>query len=100
MENKCKHCGVCCEVDTNVITLPDIRRWKKEGREDILKHVRMVDWFPAGFKEDKCPFYDKEKEKGCLIEDTKPDVCKQFPLSKRHAFDYTDRKCEIFNKKV
>lgn len=89
MENLCKHCGSCCQVDTNIIKPSDIRRWKAEGREDILKHVKD---FRVGFKEDKCPFY----EKGCLIEDTKPIDCRNFPLSKQHAMDFTKGKCEFF----
>ena len=98
---KCRHCGACCEVDThNIVTLLDISRWKREGREDILKHVKLVDGiFPAGFKEDKCPFYDKSKEKNrCLIEETKPYVCRRFPLNKKHAISYTSGKCKIEKK--
>ena len=94
---ECQHCGACCKVDTNILALSDIKRWKREGREDILKHVRIVSgYYPAGFKEEKCPFYDETKEMKCLIEDTKPAVCRQFPLNKKHAMSYTKGKCEIF----
>lgn len=99
---KCQHCGYCCQVDTErITTLLDISRWKREKRKDILDHVKMVDGiFPAGFKEDKCPFYDDSKEMKCLIEDTKPYVCRRFPLNKKHAMSYTNGKCEIFAKNI
>jgi len=95
MENLCKHCGACCTVDTYIINPPDIKRWEAEGREDILKHVVHMK-----FKEDKCPFYHKESEKGCLIEDTKPIDCRNFPLNEKLAMSFTKGKCEIFTKKV
>ncbi len=96
---KCLHCGACCTVDTDIVKPSDVERWKAEGRRDILNKIKMVGDFPAGFKEDKCPFYDKNLEKGCLIEDTKPLVCRNFPLNKKHAMGYTKGKCVIFEKK-
>lgn len=45
----CRRCGNCCHVDvTAYVTLEDIQRWEKEGRHDILAHVRDNDltWSP------------------------------------------------------
>jgi len=76
---ECKHCGACCEVNTHIISKSDIKRWKAEGREDILKHVKFIKFSFGGttsvnterLKEDKCPFHNENR---CLIEDTKPDT--------------------------
>ena len=100
MKFECLHCGACCTVDTDIVKQSDVDRWKAEGRGDILKHVKWICDFPAGFKEEKCPFYDETREKRCLIEDTKPDVCRKFPLNKKHAKGYTNGKCVIFEKKI
>lgn len=36
----CRRCGNCCHVDVAAyVTLEDIQRWQKEGRQDILAHV-------------------------------------------------------------
>ena len=97
--NNCKHCGSCCIVDTiNIVKKDDIKRWEKEGRRDILEHVRMAGDVPIGFKKSKCPFYDNTKNKRCSIEETKPEVCKRFPLDKKHARLYTNGRCKM-NKK-
>lgn len=40
----CRRCGNCCHVDVSAyVSLEDIRRWEKEGRHDILAHVRDND---------------------------------------------------------
>lgn len=37
----CRRCGNCCHVDVAAyVSLEDIKRWEKEGRHDILAHVR------------------------------------------------------------
>ncbi|HOP86678.1 MAG TPA: YkgJ family cysteine cluster protein [Syntrophorhabdaceae bacterium] len=40
----CLRCGNCCHVDVAAyVTLDDIKRWEKEGRYDILDHIRAYD---------------------------------------------------------
>ncbi len=37
----CRRCGNCCHVDVAAyVVLEDIQRWQREGRGDILAHVR------------------------------------------------------------
>ncbi len=47
----CRRCGNCCHVDVAAyVTIEDIQRWEKEGRQDILDHVRDNDvtWTSEG----------------------------------------------------
>lgn len=46
----CNRCGNCCHVDVAAyVSLDDIERWEKEGRHDIIAHVRDNDvtWSPG-----------------------------------------------------
>ena len=37
----CRRCGNCCHVDVAAyVTFEDIERWEREGRHDILAHLR------------------------------------------------------------
>lgn len=43
----CRRCGNCCHLDVAAyVAQEDIQRWEKEGRDDILGHVRdnSVTW--------------------------------------------------------
>jgi len=47
----CRRCGNCCHVDvTAYVTIEDVQRWEREGRQDILDHVRSnnVTWTSGG----------------------------------------------------
>jgi Fe-S-cluster containining protein len=40
-ENVCRRCGNCCHLDMAAyVCLEDIERWEREGRDDIIAHVR------------------------------------------------------------
>lgn len=95
IEFKCKQCGKCCRkyIGTLKATSEDIERWRREGREDILKYVDIYEfdgktlggdlWFnpKTGEEMRKCPFLRKRKGKFfCLIHSTKPEVCREYPL--------------------
>ncbi|HPP06678.1 MAG TPA: YkgJ family cysteine cluster protein [Syntrophorhabdaceae bacterium] len=42
--SECIRCGNCCHIDVAAyVTLDDIKRWEKEGRFDILEHIRACD---------------------------------------------------------
>jgi Fe-S-cluster containining protein len=48
----CHRCGNCCHVDVAAYaTIEDVQRWEKDGRHDILDHVRDndVEWSGDGF---------------------------------------------------
>lgn len=87
-------CGICCrELDVDQMTMmpSDYRRWKRQGRQDILRHAIVMT--PQGYG-DLNLLFDMEKEKYlrycqflkrvgrgkyiCTIHDTKPKVCKEF----------------------
>jgi Fe-S-cluster containining protein len=40
----CHRCGACCHVDVVAyVTREDVERWEKEGRSDIIAHLRAYD---------------------------------------------------------
>ena len=98
----CRQCGQCCRsLDYhNELTAEDVVWWEKLGRTDILKWVRVIEredhetayriWTIPGTTRlaEECPFLKKipaENRWGCLIHDVKPGICRQYPLSKKHA---------------
>ncbi|MBN2467365.1 MAG: YkgJ family cysteine cluster protein [Deltaproteobacteria bacterium] len=85
----CKRCGNCCRADLNAyITDKDIKRWRREGRDDIL-HIlenesavwagdHLVSAKNGAYLHD-CPFLVCDgKEFSCAIYETRPDVCKDY----------------------
>jgi len=115
MENfKCKQCGNCClnlNICYTAVTDEDVKRWKDTGRDDILACVNSIPlgngqyihdiWFSATTKEEvnRCPWLRKLPNKNkyiCRINDTKPEVCRNYPLSKEHAIETG---CNGFNDK-
>ncbi len=93
----CRHCGKCClEMGTKIYATPDdVRRWMREGREDIMKHVLVYEyydisqgyvfeggevWFDKnGRKLDRCPFIEERDGRiYCRIQDVKPQQCREY----------------------
>ena len=98
----CRQCGFCCRFLEyhNEITAEDVALWKASGRNDILKWVNEISingepqgylaWVLPGTQQqaDACPFLIKMKDPRrwrCRIHDAKPAICRQFPLSRKHA---------------
>jgi Fe-S-cluster containining protein len=101
---KCKQCGNCClnliDAFQTSATDQDIQTWEDEGRDDIL------DWVdPIHFGDDEC-IYDiwispithddvkrcpwlrklpKQDKYICRIHDVKPEHCRAYPRSRKHA---------------
>lgn len=92
----CSRCGLCCELTEGALTCSEaeVRRWLREGRADVLRHVRhrldagggLLDfdreiWLEAGpqprFPVLRCPFLACTWEAGfrCTIWPTRPHVC-------------------------
>lgn len=98
----CRQCGKCCRsLDYRFeLTEDDVRMWKKLGRKDILEWVAefrrrgraasYAIWVTPGTREfaPVCPWLKEIAGTGkweCLIHEVKPDVCRQYPASIKHA---------------
>ncbi len=98
----CRQCGRCCrELDyRDGITAADVERLAALGRKDILDWVgisrdsagnpvyRM--WVEPGTncKAVRCPFLKPGRssdQSRCAIHDVKPEVCRNYPVSRKHA---------------
>jgi len=93
---ECIRCGKCCQSYTQNLLAhhEDIIRWRSEGRQDILRYVRIhkkgegkkqilfgeiwVD--PKTRKEFQvCPFLKKRDiDLVCTIYKTRPQVCREY----------------------
>ena len=85
----CTQCGTCCKrYGMRLEASPlDIARWRRDQRQDILRHVGLVRengavtggllWVDAaGQRLEACPFLQGDREKYfCAIQDAKPEVC-------------------------
>ncbi|MCK9377003.1 MAG: hypothetical protein M0P73_12710 [Syntrophobacterales bacterium] len=92
------HLAVC---ETGKANEEDISRWESEGRYDILRWVSIFDYGKEGRAGDflwinpktgedanRCPFLRKVRNQNkykCLIQDTKPEFCRQYPEDQEFA---------------
>ncbi|MBT3296843.1 MAG: hypothetical protein HN919_18470 [Verrucomicrobia bacterium] len=100
---KCKQCGHCC-LNLNAFATcaseEDVERWAREGRDDILEWVVPVAlgdvivaydvWLDpeTGEDVDRCPWLQRlpgTRKYVCGIHDVKPDICKDYPVTREHA---------------
>lgn len=94
-KHACTRCGWCCEHSTIAVSQSDILRWNRTKRKDILIQISFIANYPkqgrAGFfitkttqnPKQPCPFLLWEDGlAACSINDTKPRICKDFPISK------------------
>lgn len=87
-DTKCHQCGVCCHVDmTAYVTEEDIRRWKNEGRDDIIAHFtdNNVIWIgdhfirKTGQAVSICFYLNRNGSSFfCEIHPTRPMVCRNY----------------------
>ena len=99
---ECRQCGDCCrnldyhhEVGTE-----DVEMWRSLGRTDILRWVETVHrkdgtakhriWVVPGTRDlaPICPFLKKEPATNrwdCTIHNAKPQICRNYPISRKHA---------------
>jgi Fe-S-cluster containining protein len=115
MENfRCLQCGQCCRfLDyQQELTDDDYLLWKSLGRIDILKRVGLIKkkgaviayriWIdPISFRISQvCPWLKRDSEHNryfCLIHDVRPEICRQYPGSRKHA---QKTGCSAFNSKL
>jgi len=85
----CTRCGKCCLNEHYMMTLTatarDVARWRREGREDILRYAAKVGpgfydlWIDDGIELSRCPFLRKERSAAtyrCTIHETRPEACR------------------------
>lgn len=98
---QCRQCGQCCqELDYHKqVTQTDIERWQAQGRQDILDWVAGTPdqgqptyriWVQKGQMRlsRQCPWLSKtaiQDRYQCSIQDTKPEICRSYPGSRKHA---------------
>jgi Fe-S-cluster containining protein len=108
----CRQCGHCCrKLDYhNDVTAEDTARWQSLGRRDILQWVQDNSrhgqasayrvWVAPGTHSlaDGCPFLKLDPTTNrwnCQIHQLKPQICRNYPVSRKHA-DMTG--CRGFEK--
>jgi len=99
---KCRQCGRCCRsLDYgHEVRDEDVKLWRSLGRDDILRWVETTFqkdkivayriWIVPGSQERArtCPFLKKEPAANrwtCAIHEVKPLICRNYPVSRKHA---------------
>lgn len=103
LENfKCRQCGQCCRFLEyhRELTHEDYLLWQRLERNDILERVKVLRekgrivayriWIdPVTHRTaDCCPWLTRDSEHNryiCQIYDVRPDICRQYPGSRKHA---------------
>ena len=84
----CRRSGDCCIIHWGSFeaTHEDIARWRRQRREDILRHISIDSTDPKNlngvFVTKSCPFLKKDQSGGfytCTIHETKPFYCRIYP---------------------
>lgn len=105
----CTRCGKCCLEEKYMLSLcatdVDVKRWKREGRKDILQYVYTSGpglhdlWVnQEGEALSRCPFVRKDRGKPtyhCTIYETRPEACREYPVDVERMVDIG---CEIINE--
>jgi Fe-S-cluster containining protein len=98
----CRQCGHCCRsLDYHSeLNDADVAHWRESGRKDILEWVAVTtsgDGKPAyriwvspetARIVTPCPFLKQDPDTRrwlCRIHDVKPGICRQYPVSRKHA---------------
>jgi Fe-S-cluster containining protein len=93
----CQRCGHCCRTLSfhAECDLEDIERWRQAGRDDVLAWVGGGGDGPGmlwvrpgtGLLTEECPWLvaDPDGRYTCTIHGLKPNLCREFPGSSKHA---------------
>ncbi|NOZ58095.1 MAG: YkgJ family cysteine cluster protein [Euryarchaeota archaeon] len=91
--DKCRRCGECClTLGSRIQASPgDVERWIREGREEVLRRLRIEEkdgelitdgTLEIGDGQGRCIFLrEAEGAYACAIHETKPEVCREYPLN-------------------
>lgn len=102
---QCRQCGGCCRKlkYRHDVSPGDYRRWEVLGRDDILERVATITrggrivsyaiWVEPGTRHfsEICPWLSPATPKKqpdhwiCRIHDVKPDICREYPGTRKHA---------------
>lgn len=101
---ECKQCGQCClnlhDAFQTSVSDEDVAMWRKAGRDDILEWVDSIPlggenyihdiWINPRTGDDvwRCPWLRKLPKQDkyiCRIHDMKPEHCRNYPKSQKHA---------------
>lgn len=99
---RCRQCGHCCKALDyhHELDAADVAHWKALGRTDILAWVTETSsgdadqafriWVSpqTGRIVTPCPFLMEDPASNrwrCRIHDVKPGICRQYPVSRKHA---------------
>jgi Fe-S-cluster containining protein len=91
----CTQCGKCCThpgfMGTLQATGADVKRWRCEGRDDILRFAHVLGspsdpwadlWIDeTGTERERCPFVRKVRGQNrylCTVYETRPQVCRDY----------------------
>jgi Fe-S-cluster containining protein len=92
----CTNCGKCCTNPDFMRSLDatgdDVKRWRREGRQDILRFASVLGppdnpsadlWVDdrTGIERNRCPFVRKVRGQNrylCTIYETRPQVCRDY----------------------
>lgn len=86
-DTPCLRCGTCCMANMVADADPDdLARWRREGRDDILRVWHDALWVgdrllsvTTGMAIRDCPFLDfRDGVFACTIYETRPRVCRDF----------------------
>lgn len=97
----CRRCGRCCRcLDYHdQCSVQDVRRWRLTGRHELIARARPVRkggridhyriWTSLDGKilRQTCPWLKPTTGSAmiCSIQDHKPEICRQYPGSRKHA---------------
>ena len=98
----CRQCGRCCQILKyhDGCTVENYRNWERLGRTDIMEWVNPITqngeivscriWVRPGTHHyaEVCPWLRKIPDRNryeCRIHDVRPEICRQYPGTKKHA---------------
>lgn len=80
-KGQCTKCGECCG-SIIPLTIEDIRNLKNYVLKNNIKMQKQVLVMKSQFM---CPYYTGNKEKGCVVYEARPKICRFYQCNKKQA---------------